>query len=60
MTNSAYSYCPSKIQCMKFSNEIAQSLPYSAGLFLALLCTCIYLTMSLFSKLPIVSLIFSS
>lgn len=41
MTNAAYSYCTFKIrriQCMKqFPNEIAQSLLYSAGLFLAAL-----------------------
>lgn len=39
MTNSAYSYCTSKLRCVqcmkKFSNETAQSLPYSSGLFLA-------------------------
>lgn len=48
MTNAAYSYCAPKIrwtQCMKkFSNEIAQSLLYSAGLFLAaLLASALYM-----------------
>lgn len=39
MRNSAYSFCTSKLRCTqcmkKFSNDIAQSLPHSSGLFLA-------------------------
>lgn len=41
MTNAAGSYCTSKLRCTqcmkKFSNETAQSIPYSAGLVLAVL-----------------------